>query len=140
MQVDHQIFALRRLDVTGDGADEIVACTWDGHTYILDQQKRSVRFQFEEPVRAFTTGNYSVKPGSSTPCLVYNTFRNKMFLYYDVVLPSMVISPLNPLKDLEPNISKVVEDYIAASDKDEYSGDEKLQSLTKYLLYGFYME
>ncbi|XP_076476181.1 KICSTOR complex protein ITFG2 isoform X3 [Bombus vancouverensis nearcticus] len=55
MQVDHQIFALCRLDVTGDGSDEIVACAWDGQTYILDQQRNSVRFQFEEPVRAFCT-------------------------------------------------------------------------------------
>jgi len=60
MQVDHQIFALCRLDVTGDSSDEIIACAWDGQTYILDQQRHSVRFQFEEPVRAFCTGNYSV--------------------------------------------------------------------------------
>lgn len=78
MQVDHQIFALCRLDVTGDNSDEIIACAWDGQTYILDQQQHSVRFQFEEPVRAFCTGNYNVSPGTSTPCLVYNTFNNKV--------------------------------------------------------------
>ena len=78
MQVDHHIFALCRLDVTGDGADEIIACTWDGQTYILDQQRNSVRFQFEEPVRAFCTGMYSVTSGTSTPSLVYNTFNNKV--------------------------------------------------------------
>lgn len=78
MQVDHQIFALCRLDVTGDKSDEIIACAWDGQTYILDQHRRSVRFQFEEPVRAFCTGNYSVTPGASTPSLVYNTFNNKV--------------------------------------------------------------
>ncbi|XP_033221622.1 KICSTOR complex protein ITFG2-like isoform X2 [Belonocnema kinseyi] len=78
MQVDHHIFALYRLDVTRDGADEIIACTWDGQTYILDQQRNSVRFQFEEPVRAFCSGMYSVTSGMSTPSLVYNTFNNKM--------------------------------------------------------------
>ncbi|XP_063995867.1 KICSTOR complex protein ITFG2-like isoform X3 [Diachasmimorpha longicaudata] len=77
MQVDHQIFALCRLDVTADGADEIVVCTWDGQTYILDQDKNSVRFQFEEPVRSFCTGNYSLTPGGSSPSLVYITFTNK---------------------------------------------------------------
>lgn len=78
MQVDHQIFALCRLDVTGDSSDEIIACAWDGQTYILDQQRHSVRFQFEEPVRAFCTGNYNVIPGTSSPSLVYNTFNNKV--------------------------------------------------------------
>lgn len=76
--MDHQIFALCRLDVTGDGADEIVACSWDGQTYILDQEQNSVRFQFEEPVRAFCTGKYSVTPGNATSCLVYNTFNSKV--------------------------------------------------------------
>lgn len=78
MQVDHQIFALCRLDVTGNNSDEIIACAWDGQTYILDQQRHSVRFQFEEPVRAFCTGNYNVTPGTSSPSLVYNTFNNKV--------------------------------------------------------------
>lgn len=80
MQVDHQIFSLCRLDVTGDGSDEIVACGWDGQTYILDQQQNSVRFQFEEPIRAFCTGNYNVTLGFPTPCLVYNSFNNKVML------------------------------------------------------------
>lgn len=78
MQVDHQIFALCRLDVTNDGSDEIIACAWDGQTYILDQQRNSVRFQFEEPVRAFCTGYYNVVQRTPTPCLVYNTFNNKV--------------------------------------------------------------
>jgi len=84
MQVDHQIFALCRLDVTGDNSDEIIACAWDGQTYILDQQRRSVRFQFEEPVRAFCAGNYNVTPGASSPSLVYNTFNNKVLTSHTV--------------------------------------------------------
>ena len=91
MQVDHQIFALCRLDVTGDGSDEIVACAWDGQTYILDQQRNSVRFQFEEPVRAFCTGNYNVTPGFPTPCLVYNSFNNKVkFIIYNEQIDEQV--------------------------------------------------
>lgn len=78
MQVDHHISALCQLDVTGDGAEEIIACTWDGQTYILDQQRNSVRFQFEEPVRAFCAGMYSVVPQTISPCLVYNNFYNKV--------------------------------------------------------------
>lgn len=78
MQVDRHISALCRLDVTGDGSDDIVACAWDGATYILDQQKNSVRFQFEEPVRAFCAGMYTVNAGTKSPSLVYNTFNGKV--------------------------------------------------------------
>lgn len=134
MQVAHQIFALCRLDVTGDGTDEIIACAWDGQTYILDQKRNSVRFQFEEPVRAFCTGNYNVTPGVSTPCLVYNTFNNKIYLYYDVTLPSMVTKPLNPLEELDPEEKKTLDDLLGNCSDTERQ--QKLQQLTEWLLYG----
>jgi len=92
MQVDHQIFALCRLDVTGNNSDEIIACAWDGQTYILDQQRHSVRFQFEEPVRAFCTGNYNVTPGTSSPSLVYNTFNNKVLIHlFESIYPKIYL-------------------------------------------------
>ncbi|XP_012277362.1 KICSTOR complex protein ITFG2-like isoform X1 [Orussus abietinus] len=134
MQVDHQIFALCRLDVTGDGKDEIVACAWDGQTYILDQQKNSVRFQFGESVRAFCTGKYSVTQGNSTPSLVYNTFTNKIFLYYDVILPHMVITPMDPIDELDPDERQVLEEMLDSSNEGEKR--EKLRQLTEWLLYG----
>ncbi|XP_011693174.1 PREDICTED: integrin-alpha FG-GAP repeat-containing protein 2-like [Wasmannia auropunctata] len=134
MQVDHQIFALCRLDVTGDNSDEIIACAWDGQTYILDQQRHSVRFQFEEPVRAFCTGNYNVIPGTSSPSLVYNTFNNKIVLYYDVTLPSMTITPLNPMKDFEPDETQVLEKLLGECNVNEKQ--QKMQQLTEWLLYG----
>ena len=52
------------LIVQGSGSDEIVVCAWDGMTYIVDQQRNSVRFQFEQNVSAFTAGtmyNYSTE-------------------------------------------------------------------------------
>lgn len=134
MQVDHQIFALCRLDVTGDGSDEIVACAWDGQTYILDQQRNSVRFQFEEPVRAFCTGNYNVTPGNSTPCVVYNSFNNKIFLYYDVTLPSMVTKPLNPIEELSFEEKKTLDDLLG--DCTDTERQHRIQQLTEWLLYG----
>lgn len=134
MQVDHQIFALCRLDVTGDGSDEIIACAWDGQTYILDQQRHSVRFQFEEPVRAFCTGNYNVIPGTSSPSLVYNTFNNKIFLYYDVTLPSMTITALNPMKNFESDEMQVLEKLLGKCNTNEKQ--QKMQQLTEWLLYG----
>ncbi|KYN09669.1 Integrin-alpha FG-GAP repeat-containing protein 2 [Trachymyrmex cornetzi] len=126
MQVDHQIFALCRLDVTGDNSDEIIACAWDGQTYILDQQRHSVRFQFEEPVRAFCTGNYSVIPGTSSPSLIC--------LYYDVTLPSMTITSLNPMKDFESDETQVLEKLLGECNVNEKQ--QKMQQLTEWLLYG----
>ncbi|KAF6119208.1 integrin alpha FG-GAP repeat containing 2 [Phyllostomus discolor] len=53
VQVDHQLFALEKLDVTGNGHEEVVACAWDGQTYIIDHNRTVVRFQVDENVRAF---------------------------------------------------------------------------------------
>lgn len=79
MAVDHQIFALTKLDVTGNGSDDIVACSWDGLTYILDQNKNSVRFHLDESVQAFECGYYSLSSDSPpVTCFVYVTFRNKV--------------------------------------------------------------
>ncbi|XP_034939302.1 KICSTOR complex protein ITFG2-like isoform X2 [Chelonus insularis] len=133
MQVDHLIFALSRLDVTGDGSDEIVVCAWDGQTYFLDQERNSIRFQFEEPVRSFCSGKYSLTPGSSTPSLVYATFTNKIFLYYDVVLPSMVATSIDPLDSLTIEQKEFINKLVGECT--EADRDKKLQLLTEYLLY-----
>ncbi|XP_015111800.1 KICSTOR complex protein ITFG2 [Diachasma alloeum] len=134
MQVDHQIFALCRLDVTADGADEIVVCTWDGQTYILDQDRNSVRFQFEEPVRSFCTGNYSLTPGGSSPSLVYISFTNKISLYYDVLLPSVVVKSLPPLAfSAEQNEEDAERTLGNAIDQGKLKNNKQLR---EYLLYG----
>lgn len=79
IQVDHQLFALSKLDITGDGRDEIIACSWDGQTYILDQEKHSVRFQLEESVSSFCAGLYTLEAGKPpVPCIIYTTFTNKV--------------------------------------------------------------
>lgn len=102
MAVDHQVFALTKLDVTGNGAEDIVACAWDGQTYILDQNKNVVRFQLDEAVQAFESGWYTLGPGElPVTCLVYVTFKNKVLLYYDVPLKEMV------LKRFEPDMEKL---------------------------------
>ena len=40
----------------GDGMEEVVACSWDGHTYIANLKKEVVRFVFPENVAAFCAG------------------------------------------------------------------------------------
>lgn len=75
--VDHQVFALTKLDVTGNGSDAIVVCSWDGQTYILDQEKNSVRFHLDEAVQAFESGYYGAKEqGPDVTSFVYITFKN----------------------------------------------------------------
>lgn len=36
VQVDYQFFVLEKLDVIGNGYEEVVVCVWDGQIYIID--------------------------------------------------------------------------------------------------------
>ncbi|KAM8909904.1 KICSTOR complex protein ITFG2 isoform 2-T4 [Spinachia spinachia] len=99
VQVDHQLFALQKLDVTGDGREEVVACAWDGQTYIIDHNRTVVRFQFNENVNAFCAGQYTCKEGKNSPCLVYVSFNHKIYIYWKVELERM--ESTNMLRVLE---------------------------------------
>merc|ERR1719419_1897765 len=99
VQVDHQLFALQKLDVTGDGREEVVACAWDGQTYIIDHNRTVVRFQFDENVNAFCAGQYTCKEGKNSPCLVYVSFNHKIYIYWKVQLERM--ESTNMLRVLE---------------------------------------
>eukprot|EP00118_Oscarella_pearsei_P016277 m.154099 g.154099 ORF g.154099 m.154099 type:complete len:448 (+) comp38632_c0_seq2:116-1459(+) len=88
LRVNHQLFSLAKLDITRDGNDEVVTCAWDGRVYIVDSERNVVTYQFEENVAAFAAGNYCID-GSDEPCMVFATFSNRLFIYYDVVLPSI---------------------------------------------------
>ncbi|KAG8287758.1 Mitochondrial inner membrane protease subunit 2 [Homalodisca vitripennis] len=133
-QVDHQLFALSKLVVIGDGRDEIIACSWNGQTYILDQDKHSVRFHLEEPVSTFCAGLYTLKSGAApSPCFIYVTFHNKkcgmappkptemarsisdrffpnlrlynvVLVYYDIQIPKMLTTSL--LANVKSNLDK----------------------------------
>lgn len=139
MAVDHQVFALTKLDVTQNGADDIVACAWDGQTYILDQNKNVVRFQLDEAVQAFESGYYTLNADDSpVTCLVYVTFKNRVLLYYDIPLKEMV------LKRFEPDLERLSELLVKGDDekaerkKSEIRNMDRVQKkeLVEYLLYG----
>lgn len=67
------------MDITGDGNDKLIICSWEGHTYILDQNQHIVRFQTEEPVSGFCSGHYWLgHQNTAVPCLIYVTFTNKV--------------------------------------------------------------
>uniref|UniRef100_A0A5F8H328 Integrin alpha FG-GAP repeat containing 2 n=1 Tax=Monodelphis domestica TaxID=13616 RepID=A0A5F8H328_MONDO len=102
VQVDHQLFALEKLDVTGNGSEEVVACAWDGQTYIIDHNQTVARFQVDENVRAFCAGLYACKGGQNSPCLVYVTFNQKIYIYWDVLLERMESTNLVKVLEAEP--------------------------------------
>ena len=82
---------LSKLDVTGDGIQEVIACSWDGQTYIITQDRQAVRFQFEESVSTFTAGKFSLSPGVTRPALVYVTFNNKIQVYHNIGLERGIV-------------------------------------------------
>lgn len=68
---------MTKLDVTGNGSDDIVVCSWDGQTYILDQDRNSLRFHVDEAVQAFESGYYgATDQGPNVTSFVYVTFKN----------------------------------------------------------------
>ncbi|XP_040593901.1 KICSTOR complex protein ITFG2 isoform X2 [Mesocricetus auratus] len=110
VQVDHQLFALEKLDVTGDGLEEVVACAWDGQTYIIDHNRTVVRFQVDENIRAFCAGQYACKEGCNSPCLVYVTFSQRIYVYWDVQLERMVSTNLLKLLEAEPEYHSLLKE------------------------------
>lgn len=110
VQVDHQLFALEKLDVTGNGHEEVVACAWDGQTYIIDHNRTVVRFQVDENVRAFCAGLYACKEGHNSPCLVYVTFNQKIYVYWEVQLERMESTNLLKLLEAEPEYQSLLQE------------------------------
>ncbi|KAF5901646.1 KICSTOR complex protein ITFG2 [Clarias magur] len=108
VQVDHQLFALQKLDVTGDGREEVVACAWDGQTYIIDHNRTVVRFQFDENVNAFCAGLYACKQGRNIPCLVYVSFSQKIYVYWRVELECMEPTSLQRVLEQRPEYTDLL--------------------------------
>ena len=132
LQVDHQLMCLSKVDVTGDGLEEVVASSWDGQTYIISQDRQAVRFQAEENVATFVSGMFSLRPGLTKPALVYVTFNNKIQLYHNlglergISLSSLVHWPgmLESAKELLQELEVDTEDM------------KQLQEVYRYCLYG----
>ncbi|XP_062449452.1 KICSTOR complex protein ITFG2 isoform X3 [Rhea pennata] len=109
VQVDHQLFALEKLDVTGNGHEEVIACAWDGQTYIIDHNRTVARFQADENVSAFCAGLYACKGGSNSPCLVYVSFNQKIYVYWDVQLERMESTNLLKILESDPEFGDLLQ-------------------------------
>nr|XP_050040935.1 KICSTOR complex protein ITFG2-like isoform X2 [Dermacentor andersoni]XP_054930483.1 KICSTOR complex protein ITFG2-like isoform X2 [Dermacentor andersoni]XP_054930484.1 KICSTOR complex protein ITFG2-like isoform X2 [Dermacentor andersoni] len=108
LQVDHQLFALTKMDVVGDGREEVIACAWDGQTYIVNEERQAVRFQFDEAVCTFTAGNLTLSPGEALPSLVYATFNNRIVVYYNITFTNMATQSLLDDTQLVAKINTLV--------------------------------
>ncbi|XP_013793831.1 KICSTOR complex protein ITFG2-like [Limulus polyphemus] len=131
LQVDHQLFCLTKLDIIRDGKEEIIACAWDGQTYIVNQDCQSVRFHFEEPVCTFTAGYYSISLNQTVPCFVYATFSNRLYLYHGVQLPAIRTTNLFEVMKQDPEQETMLN--LLDIDKTNISSQ---QALYHWCLYG----
>ncbi|NWU05127.1 ITFG2 protein, partial [Cephalopterus ornatus] len=130
VQVDHQLFALEKLDVTGNGHEEVIACAWDGQTYIIDHNRTVARFQAEENVSAFCAGLYACKGGSNSPCLVYVSFSQKIYIYWDVQLERMESTNLLKILEGDPEFADLLQQL--GVDKNDVSAVRNLIHKTLY--------
>ncbi|NWR37819.1 ITFG2 protein, partial [Tachuris rubrigastra] len=130
VQVDHQLFALEKLDVTGNGHEEVIACAWDGQTYIIDHNRTVARFQAEENVSAFCAGLYACKGGSNSPCLVYVSFSQKIYIYWDVQLERMESTNLLKILEGDPEFADLLQEL--GVDKNDVSAVRNLIHKTLY--------
>ncbi|CAL1269142.1 unnamed protein product [Larinioides sclopetarius] len=130
-QVDHQLFSIAKLDLNDDGEEEVIACAWDGQTYMVNQRKQSVRFQFEHSVSAFAAGKYGVSPGNNMPALVYVTYNNRIYVYYDIMLPSFPIHSFLEKTEQHPEISALLPQFPIDSNNKQHLAD-----LYSFCLYG----
>jgi len=94
VQVDHQLFAVAKMDVLGDNREEVIVCAWDGQTYIVDHDRNVVRYHFHKNVQSFCAGKFGHDGRNNFPSLVYADFTGNVWLYYDVRLPFLHASDL----------------------------------------------
>lgn len=89
-----------------------------------------MRFQFDHSVSAFAAGHYSLTTeGPPLPALVYATFHNKLYVYYNVTLPRITLSTLTERLEAHPVFQQ--EEY------EKYLHQpSQLRQLVASLLYG----
>lgn len=62
-----------------------------------------MRFQFDQPVSAFTAGYYSLNSQAPpSPALAYATFHNKIYVYHNVSLPRITLHTSSELLEKHP--------------------------------------
>ena len=122
-QGSYNLFALSKLDITNDGNEEIAACSWDGNTHIIDRFKNVVQFKFGENVMAFCAGQYAFTSGKNLPSLMYVTSSNRVVIYWNARLSSMV--PINLSVKIKHKSAQEKETRLAISTAAVDDGENK---------------
>ncbi|XP_041366472.1 KICSTOR complex protein ITFG2-like isoform X2 [Gigantopelta aegis] len=132
LQVDHQLFSMHKMDVTGNGKEEVVCCSWDGQIYIVNHSKEVVRYHFEENVAGFTAGHYCLTSEGDVPCFIFATFHNRIFIYYNISLPQVesinLLQVINKREEMQHVLTKLNIDP---------QNKESLRRFYQWCLYGW---
>ena len=90
---EHRWFSMAKFDVTNDGDDEIILCSMNGMTYMIDKIGNIVSYNFNENVAAFCAGPYGPLEANnvSANCLCYVTLSGKIHVYYNVWISAMKV-------------------------------------------------
>lgn len=135
MQLDRQLFPIKSLDITQDGDQDVVISSWDGMTYIIDQSGNCIQTKFNDRIRAFTAGHYSPSSKQTYPCLVYLTFSDQMFIYYNIGIHLIQANSLTSYME-----TQIHEIHQRIDPQSEISDQEFGIPLLRSLLYDPYMD
>lgn len=111
VQVDHQLFAVAKMDVLGDNREEVIVCAWDGQTYILDHDRNVVRYNFHKNVQSFCAGKFSYDGINNFPSMAYADCNCHIYLYYDVRLPFLHASDLTTEAEKDKEAQEMFERF-----------------------------
>lgn len=126
VKVDHQLFAVSKMDVLGDNREEVIVCAWDGQTYIVDHDRNVVRYHFHKNVQSFSAGKFSYDQHNNHPSLAYADSNNRVWLYYDVRLPFLHASDLTT--EAQREMADVFDKFAITEHKDK-------KEILRYFLY-----
>ncbi|KAL7749876.1 hypothetical protein RI367_004752 [Sorochytrium milnesiophthora] len=87
--------------------DVIVACGWDGTTYIVDTELNAVQVLGGERVCAFLAGLYTVSPGKTCPCFFYVNFEDEISISTEVYFRSIPVQTLVEVATGEQHVNPV---------------------------------
>jgi hypothetical protein len=81
------VFYLNKLSITESGSDFLIACSWNGETFIIDQKKQVSTFKLGEPITAFCSGMYTARSNTKpVSCFVFITISHKVCKIYEIIL------------------------------------------------------
>ena len=72
LEFERRVFALQKADVTGDGTQEVIACSWDAMIYIFSKDGSVVAFEGGPPLMSFSADLLSIRGCNGKPQLCFS--------------------------------------------------------------------